>query len=165
MEQQTKNSADKVSVVERLISGLRKMDFSRKSVEKTLPDNSVGYTPQDTSIGNLDNGNICGAIPTLVVLNRVEGEKLGLGVAIEAETDLGYAKSVYVKAVAPDSPASRCNILLDVDDEILELNGIELKSKMRMECLELFRTTPLSTTLLVKKKNGSNSNCASTDNW
>lgn len=92
-----------------------------------------------------------------VILRRKAGEKLGLGVAIEDDEDASPSlcvKSVYIKAIAEDSPASSGG-LLRVDDQIVAIDGVDLSSKTRDECLESLRRDTPEIRLLIRRTHSS----------
>lgn len=144
-------------MVERLLHGFRRMDryeTGKINEQENHPLPICINSATDSDLNLFESGTFDSET---VILKRVEGEKLGLGVAIEAENDQGLALCIRLKAITDGSPASKCQAL-SVDDEILELNGVDLKTKSRAECLNLFRSAPLTTVLLVKKRQFRNDN-------
>ena len=92
----------------------------------------------------------------LLVLHRLPGEKLGMGLSIESTGgDQDPVRGVFVESISPGGAADRAtggSRGLSVGDEILEVNGTPLRKVSYTETVTFFREMPLRVILLVKRK-------------
>ena len=91
----------------------------------------------------------------ILVLHRLPGEKLGMGLSIEGDKDRRDAvKGVYVESVTPGGAADRatgakCGVR--VGDEILEVNRTPLKDLSHSETVSVFQEMPLRVIITVAR--------------
>ena len=110
------------------------------------------------SMGSLDKDedDLYDQEEEVLVLHRLPGEKLGMGVSIESTGgDSDPVRAVYIDTVAPGGAADRAtggSKGLCVGDEILEVNGAPLRHVTYSETLTFFREMPLRVTLRVRRQ-------------
>lgn len=97
-------------------------------------------------------------VPDQVVVFRLPGERLGLGLKFDG--GMGATEKIrrlFIQSVAPDSPASRATVPwgdLDVGDQILHIEGRPVSSMTRVECVSLLKEASVKLTIGVLKGNG-----------
>ncbi len=125
-----------------------KEDSASSGVEAVDNYSIMSETHQDDT-HNLDNIE-------LVVLHRLPGEKLGMGLSIESVGgDNDPVKGVYVESVTPGGAADRAtggSWGLRVGDEMLEVNGTPLREVSYSETVTFFREMPLRVIFMVRRK-------------
>ncbi|XP_006815396.2 uncharacterized protein LOC100370705 [Saccoglossus kowalevskii] len=88
-------------------------------------------------------------------LYRNEGEKLGMGLRINGDRDSQErVESVFVSSVDSGGPADRAEggaCGLQIGDEILNINGHNIKEKSYSQVLEIFRNLPLHSKVIVAR--------------
>jgi hypothetical protein len=96
--------------------------------------------------------------PEILILQRLPGEKLGMGLHIKGGKDPGtHVNGVYVEKILPGSPAERLmrgTAGLKIGDEIVEINGAPLNELSQAEILTVFQELPLRIILTVRKGDG-----------
>ncbi|KAH7697325.1 hypothetical protein AAVH_35592 [Aphelenchoides avenae] len=86
---------------------------------------------------------------TKVVLKRKSlQQRLGLGIAIENDDEINRIVRVLVEDIDPGSVAQSGGLKLG--DEILTVNGVELRQCTREECLRLFDQAALSMKMTIR---------------
>ena len=92
----------------------------------------------------------------ILVLHRLPGEKLGMGLSIESiGGDDDPVRGVFVDSITPGGAADRAtggSTGLRVGDEILEVNGVPLAEVSYAETVTFFREMPLRVILMVRRK-------------
>lgn len=91
----------------------------------------------------------------VVVLHRLPGENLGMILGIEGDKTKEHISTVRVKSVTIGGAAYRASgssAGISVGDEILEVNGLELKTLSHDECVTVFKEMPLRVILKIKRK-------------
>lgn len=104
----------------------------------------------DSTETNLENG-----AEEVVVLHRLPGENLGMILGIEGDKTKDHISTVRVKSVTIGGAAYRASGSssgIAVGDEILEVNGLELKTLSHDECVTVFKEMPLRVILKIKRK-------------
>ncbi|XP_055334254.1 uncharacterized protein LOC129585561 [Paramacrobiotus metropolitanus] len=79
-----------------------------------------------------------------VTLSRSPGEKLGLGLSIQTQPDHDTVDYVLIRAAPNDTT-------VQPDDEILVVNGVDLRTLRRAECVELFKNVPQRLSMVVRR--------------
>ncbi|XP_071118403.1 uncharacterized protein [Haliotis cracherodii] len=100
----------------------------------------------------LSNGND-GFVENLI-LHRLEDENLGMRLSVEGGKSSGYVKAVIVKNVVEDGAAYRASgssVGICAGDEILEVNGTNLRRLNHHDCVAVFKEIPLHVHLVVKR--------------
>ncbi|XP_064619844.1 uncharacterized protein LOC135483158 isoform X2 [Lineus longissimus] len=96
--------------------------------------------------------------PDILILQRLPGEKLGMGLYIKGGKEQGTrVNGVYVEKILPGSPAERLTRGtkgLKIGDEIVEINGAPLSELSQCEILTVFQELPLRIILTVQKGDG-----------
>ena len=96
-----------------------------------------------------------GPQPQLLVMHRLPGERLGMGLSVESTGDENDpVKGVFVERVSPGGAADRATGAergICLGDEILEINGSPLKDASYSETIAFFRQMPLRIMVLVKR--------------
>ncbi len=91
----------------------------------------------------------------VLVLHRLPGEKLGMGLSIEStKGDNDPVKGVYVENVTPGGAADRATggrHGLCVGDEILQVNGTPLREVSYSETVTFFKEMPLRVMFMVRR--------------
>lgn len=92
----------------------------------------------------------------ILIIHRLPGEKLGMGISIESEGDESdYIRGVYVENVTPGGAADRAvggRHGVWVGDEILEINGTPMSKATYMETVDFFKELPLRIILKIKRR-------------
>ena len=99
---------------------------------------------------------ICDGQIEVLVLHRLPGEKLGMGLSIESVGgDNDPVKGVFIETVTPSGAADRATGGTNgfcVGDEILEVNGTPLIEVTYSETVTFFREMPLRVIFMVRRK-------------
>ena len=92
----------------------------------------------------------------ILVIQRLPGEKLGMGINIESKGDESdYVRGVYVENVTPGGAADKAvggNHGVCLGDEILEINGMSLHEATYIETVNFFKELPLRIMLKIKRR-------------
>ena len=92
----------------------------------------------------------------VLVLHRLPGEKLGMGLSIESTGgDSDPIKGVYIQNINPGGAADRAtggSRGLCVGDQILSVNGTPLETVSYSETISYFREMPLRVIFLVRRQ-------------
>uniref|UniRef100_A0A914UQH7 PDZ domain-containing protein n=1 Tax=Plectus sambesii TaxID=2011161 RepID=A0A914UQH7_9BILA len=78
---------------------------------------------------------------TVLLERRAADERLGLGIAVETDEGDLRVLSVHVQQVDNGTPAEQCG--LRQGERIDSVDGVQLTSCTRVQCLELFKNAPL----------------------
>ncbi|XP_067666647.1 serine-rich adhesin for platelets-like isoform X2 [Haliotis asinina] len=100
----------------------------------------------------LSNGND-GFVENLI-LHRLEDENLGMRLSVEGGKSSGYVKAVIVRSVVEEGAAYRASgssVGICAGDEILEVNGTNLRRLNHDDCIAVFKNIPLRVHLVVKR--------------
>lgn len=103
-----------------------------------------------------------GDVPTLaqeeVMVYRLPGERLGFGLKFQGGTrNAENIQRLYIQSCADDSPASRATSSwgnLREGDEIVEIDGIDVTTMTRLECVKCLKESHLAIRLLVRNGEG-----------
>ena len=139
--------------------------------EDTLTINTMSYA--DSYMGSLRDGSEVVTPPLspgacsfdsdlfpegdieVMVVYRLPGEQLGMGLTIEGMGDgESPVKGVFVDSVVPGGPADRATGSrqgIHIGDEILEVNGTPFTEMTHSETVEFFQAMPLRVILTVKR--------------
>ncbi|XP_071170763.1 uncharacterized protein [Mytilus edulis] len=91
----------------------------------------------------------------VVVLHRLPGENLGMILGIEGDKTKEHISAVRVKTVTIGGAAYRAtgsSSGIAVGDEVLQVNGLDLKTLSHDECVTVFKEMPLRVILKIKRK-------------
>lgn len=91
----------------------------------------------------------------IVTLHRLPGENLGMILGIEGDKTKEHISSVHVKSVTIGGAAYRATGSskgIAVGDEILQVNGLDLKTLSHDECITVFKEMPLRVILKIRRK-------------
>lgn len=97
-------------------------------------------------------------VPDQVVVYRLPGERLGLGLKFDG--GMGARECVrrlFIQSVAPDSPAARAAVPwgeLQPGDQILNIEGNPVSSMTRVQCVSFLKDAAMKITIGVLKGNG-----------
>ncbi|XP_054277629.1 PDZ domain-containing protein 2 [Macrosteles quadrilineatus] len=90
-----------------------------------------------------------------VLVYRLPGERLGFGLKFEGGLKTAErVNRLFIQSCAPDSPASRTRCSwgpLVPGDEILEIDGVEVKSMTRIDCVRSLKESNVVIKLKVKQ--------------
>lgn len=90
-----------------------------------------------------------------VLVYRLPGERLGFGLKFEGGLKTAErVNRLFIQSCAPDSPASRTRCSwgpLMPGDEILEIDGVEVKSMTRIDCVRSLKESNVVIKLKVKQ--------------
>lgn len=93
-----------------------------------------------------------------VLVYRLPGERLGFGLKFEGGLKTAErVNRLFIQSCAPDSPASRTRCSwgpLVPGDEILEIDGVEVKDMTRIDCVRSLKESNVVIKLKVKQHKG-----------
>ncbi|KAL0278152.1 UNVERIFIED_CONTAM: hypothetical protein PYX00_000056 [Menopon gallinae] len=92
-----------------------------------------------------------------VLVYRLPGERLGFGLKFEGGTNTAEnVKRLFIQSSAPDSPASRAECSwgsLVEGDEIIKIDGHEVKEMTRLDCVRCLKESSVVIKLYVRHPN------------
>lgn len=103
-------------------------------------------------------GGALSMVPDQVVVYRLPGERLGLGLKFDG--GMGARECVrrlFIQSVAPDSPAARAAVPwgeLQPGDQILNIEGNPVSSMTRVQCVSFLKDAAMKITIGVLKGSG-----------
>ena len=110
---------------------------------------------QFSNSSNQDTGDSDSESLETLILHRLPGENLGMILGIEGGKDnTGKVASVLVKSVTLGGAAYRAtggNKGVCVSDEILKVNGTDLRTLSHDECISVFKDMPLRVLLGIRR--------------
>lgn len=93
-----------------------------------------------------------------VSVHRLAGDRLGFGLKFQGGTKSNEKiQRLYIQSCAPESPASRVKAswgVLKEGDEILEINGVDVRQLSRIECVQNLKESSEHIRLLVRNGHG-----------
>uniref|UniRef100_A0A336M5Q9 CSON010496 protein n=1 Tax=Culicoides sonorensis TaxID=179676 RepID=A0A336M5Q9_CULSO len=97
-----------------------------------------------------------------VTVHRAPGERLGFGLKFQGGTKSNEKiERLFIQSCTPNSPASRVKAswgLLKEGDEILEINGMDVRQLTRMQCVQTLKDSGDQIKLLVLNGQGQTRN-------
>lgn len=128
----------------------RKTRYRRRGTFSDSTDTVMATVSDESSDEDLE----------VLVLHRLPGEKLGMGLSIESTGgDEDPVRGVFVDSVTPGGAADRATggtTGLTVGDEILEVNGVPLTDVSYDETVTFFREMPLRVIFMVRRAQQAN---------
>ena len=125
----------------------KSMSFSQKGLDANPIDESPN---ENLPVGNkvaTPEHKVEDSNAEILVIHRLPGEKLGMGLRIESNgDDSDPVQGVFVQSITPGGAADKatggtCGIR--IGDEILKINGMPMKGTPYSESLTFFRALPL----------------------
>ena len=101
-----------------------------------------------------ENGLSDTEVEEVLVLHRLPGENLGMILGIEGDKTKEHISTVRVKSVTIGGAAYRAtggSSGINVGDEVLEVNGLDLKTLSHDECVTVFKEMPLRVILKIHR--------------
>ena len=133
-----------------------KLTPKANSATSNMPLDTQGKTEQVTKSERSQDGFDGDSDVEILVLHRLPGEKLGMGLSVEStggEND--PVKGVCIESVTPGGAADRATggkHGLCVGDEILEVNGSQLNEVSYSETVAFFKEMPLRVMFTVRRQ-------------
>lgn len=91
-----------------------------------------------------------------IIIYRLPGERLGMALKFEGGINAADNVSrVFIQSINMDSPAARAQCALgplQEGDEILKIDGREVSSMTRMDCVSLLRHAPVCIRMVVRRQ-------------
>lgn len=98
------------------------------------------------------------AVAEKVIVYRLPGERLGFGLKFQGGTrNAENIHKLFIQSCTADSPASRASTSwgnLREGDEIVEIDGIDVREMTRLECVQCLKESQLAIRLLVRNGEG-----------
>lgn len=93
-----------------------------------------------------------------VIVYRLPGERLGFGLKFQGGTrNAENIQKLFIQSCAVDSPASRASTSwghLREGDEIIEIDGTDIRQMTRLECVRCLKESQLAIRLWVRNSDG-----------
>ena len=151
--------AENGSRVAREYSEYSNPSFSYSSSHQNSGTQDARVSSSRSDVHGSDSyGDVSGRVCEKVVVLRLPGERLGLGLKFDGGWGAREpVKRVFIESIAVDSPGSRATLpwgQLCPGDQILNIEGIPVASMTRLQCVAALRDSYVRVTIGILKGDG-----------